>query len=76
MKFATIAWLAATIGLSPAAALAEGQHAGGHSDMAIGEPGKPSKVSRTIAVTMRETDDGRLFEPAEIKVKRGETVRL
>ena len=85
MRFATATWLAAAFALTPAAALADGSHAGGHAkqgghahadSMSIGTPGQPGKVSRTIAVTMRETDGRMVFEPAEIAVKRGETVRL
>lgn len=61
-----------------APALAAGTHAGGHhNEMPIGEPGKKKDVTRTIKVIMKETDDGKmLFEPAEITVKQGETIRF
>ena len=64
---------AAAIAMLPFAAEAAGNHAGGHHDeMAIGEPGKAAEASRTIAVSMRETDDGAMvFEPSRIEV--GET---
>lgn len=68
---------AAVIGPS-GAALAGGTHAHGHGDeMAIGAPGESSALTRTVEVTMRETDDGRMiFEPAHIDVAEGETVRF
>ncbi len=51
--------------------------ASGHAMMRIGEPGKKSKVSRTIKVAMLETDDGRmLFKPSHIQISRGETIRF
>ncbi|WP_018312268.1 plastocyanin/azurin family copper-binding protein [Cupriavidus sp. UYPR2.512] len=46
---------------------------GGGGVAAIGKPGHPNKVSRTVNVEM--TDDMR-FTPAQITVKRGETVRF
>jgi uncharacterized cupredoxin-like copper-binding protein len=46
--------------------------AGGHA-AAIGNPGDPGRVTRTIEVEM--SDDMR-FRPASIKVKRGETIRF
>jgi uncharacterized cupredoxin-like copper-binding protein len=55
------------------AASAAGAHAGGHGDSAIGKPGVASKVSRTIQVEMAS---GMRFKPAEIRVKKGETIRF
>lgn len=47
----------------------------GHS--AAGEPGKAARVSQTVVVTAKETDDGRmLFEPHDLHVRKGETVRI
>jgi uncharacterized cupredoxin-like copper-binding protein len=46
--------------------------AGGHA-AAIGNPGDPGKVTRTIEVEM--SDDMR-FRPDSIRVKRGETIRF
>lgn len=60
-------------------ASAAGSHSGGHDDMmmAVGKPGKASEVSRTIEVIMKETDDGEMiFEPKEINVEKGETIRF
>jgi len=47
-------------------------HGGGHA-AALGKPGDPGKVTRTIEVGMG--DDMR-FQPANIKVKRGETIKF
>lgn len=81
--------IALTIGL-PCAALAAGTHAGGHGHdkaghvqdgghhamMKIGQPAKAAPT-RTIEITMRETEDGRMiFEPGDLKFTPGETVRL
>ncbi|WP_375588393.1 cupredoxin family protein [Hoeflea alexandrii] len=74
LAIASAAFLAMT-GL----ALAAGSHAGGHDDdmMAVGTPGKASEVSRTIEVVMKETDGGEMiFEPKQIDVKKGETIRF
>ena len=46
-------------------------HGGGHA-MAIGEKGDPAKVDRTITITMSDN----FFEPEEIDVKEGETIRF
>ncbi|MDE2298861.1 MAG: cupredoxin family protein [Burkholderiales bacterium] len=54
-----------------------GSHAGtaAHQDhaAALGQPGDPKKVDRTVAITMR---DAMRFEPASIAVKRNETIRF
>lgn len=44
----------------------------GHGDNAAGKPGKASAVSRTIKVMMYDN----YYEPAEIAVKEGETVKF
>lgn len=50
-------------------------HAAQHDDhaAALGKPGDPTQVSRTIEVVM--TDNMR-FNPARITVKRGETIKF
>ena len=54
-------------------AFAAGTHGGGHGHGAsIGEPGKASEASRTITVEMHDN----YYEPEEIRVKPGETVRF
>ena len=46
--------------------------AGGHA-AALGKPGDPGKVTRSVAVEMNDT---MRFKPASIRVKRGETIRF
>lgn len=48
------------------------QAADGHA-AALGKPGDPNKVTRTIEVEM---NDAMRFVPANIKVKRGETIKF
>jgi uncharacterized cupredoxin-like copper-binding protein len=54
--------------------MAEAGHAedGGHA-LGVGKPGDPKKVSRAIQVLM---SDDMKFTPANIDVKRGETIRF
>ncbi|HQS58947.1 MAG: hypothetical protein B7Y56_12975 [Gallionellales bacterium 35-53-114] len=58
-----------------AAAMASGNHAGGHhgESGAIGQPGKVAQVTRSVRVDM--TDEMR-FIPSSLTVKQGETVRI
>jgi uncharacterized cupredoxin-like copper-binding protein len=55
-------------------AKAEGGHSedGGHAQ-GVGKPGDPKKVSRAIQVVM---SDDMKFTPANISVKRGETIKF
>jgi uncharacterized cupredoxin-like copper-binding protein len=55
----------------PAAIAHEGEH------FSAGEPGTLKKPARTVLVTMKETDDGKMvFMPDKLDVKRGEQVRF
>jgi uncharacterized cupredoxin-like copper-binding protein len=60
------------------AAFAGGTHSGGHGEaMKVGEAGDKAKVTQTIQVTMKETDDGKMiFTPANLQVRKGQTVKL
>jgi uncharacterized cupredoxin-like copper-binding protein len=58
------------LGLS---SIAAGSHGGGHADAAIGKPGVPAKVTRTINIDMK--DDMR-FHSSNITVRQGETIRF
>jgi uncharacterized cupredoxin-like copper-binding protein len=49
-----------------------GGQMGDHHDFDFGESGKASEVSRDIEVTMRDN----FYEPEEINVKAGETIRF
>lgn len=45
--------------------------------MAVGIPGNAAEVTRTIEITMRETEDGdMIFEPSSIEIHRNETIRF
>lgn len=55
------------------ASIAGGTHGGGHGTAAIGKPGVAAKVTRTIAVDMK--DDMR-FHSTDLTVKQGETIRF
>ena len=52
---------------------AAGDHQGGHNEAAYGKPGDAAKVTRTINVEM---NDAMRFKPANINVKRGETIKF
>lgn len=64
--------------LAASTAHAGGGHAGGHGDMmAIGMPGSAEAATRTISITMTESEDGEmLFEPGVLEFAAGETVRF
>jgi uncharacterized cupredoxin-like copper-binding protein len=49
-----------------------GGHGSGHGTTEIGQPGDPSKVSRTVEVVMHDN----YYEPETISVEQGETVRF
>lgn len=72
-QFAALAALSAA--LISSAALAAGNHAGGHGhdDEAIGKPGVATKATRTVQIDMT---DAMRFSPASVAVKQGETVRF
>jgi uncharacterized cupredoxin-like copper-binding protein len=59
--------------LMATAALAAGNHAGGHDDEAIGKPGAAAKVTRTVTIDMR---DDMKFHTDIIEAKQGETIRF
>ncbi|WP_146592413.1 plastocyanin/azurin family copper-binding protein [Puniceibacterium confluentis] len=68
-----------------AAGTHSGDHSGGHASttiadhghdmMAVGTPGGDT-ISRTVEVSMKETDDGMVFEPASLEFAAGETVKF
>lgn len=63
----------ASIVLATSAAFASGNHAGGHGEASIGEPGVAAKVTRTIQV---DASDSMRFTPENVTVKKGETIRF
>lgn len=80
MKFSrlTLSHLLATaVLLASGAAIASGNHAGGHGngneETAIGKPGVAAKAKRTVTIEMSDT---MRYTPSDIQVKQGETVRF
>lgn len=66
--------LAAAVALLATSAMASPGHDAANK---IGEPGDKTKVTQTINVSMKETDDGKmLFTPDKIKVRKDQTVRF
>jgi len=63
----------AIVAVSATQAWAAGTHGGGHDDkMSVGKAGKAEKASRTIEIKMFDN----YYEPENISVKEGETVRF
>lgn len=67
--------LTLSIALLGTAALASGNHSGGHAHVedSIGKAGDAAKVTRTVQIDMSDT---MRFTPSDITVKQGETIRL
>ena len=65
--------IALTLTVMAPAAQAAGQHAGGHGESAIGEPGKAVNVTRTVQIDM---SDAMRYTPSSIDAKQGETIRF
>lgn len=64
---------AMSVAILSSAAIAAGDHAGGHESEAIGKPGVAAKASRTVQIDMT---DAMRFSPASVSVQQGETVRF
>jgi len=65
--------VSAIVAVSATQAWAAGSHGGGHGDkMDVGKAGKAEKASRTIEIKMFDN----YYEPENISVKEGETVRF
>ncbi len=77
MKIQTKLTLALIAAFAVTPAFAAGNHTGGHDVMEIGKPGTKAAAKRTVTISMKEKADGAMvFEPAVLKVKEGETIRL
>lgn len=63
--------------LASSAAIAAGSDDHSHGEARpVGQSGKTAEVDRTIEIRMVETDEGMAFEPSELAVEEGETIRL
>jgi uncharacterized cupredoxin-like copper-binding protein len=68
---------AAILLLSTGLASASPGHSGSHDEMAVGKPGDDAQATRTINVTMYESNDGEmLFRPNSFEVTEGQTIRI
>ena len=69
------ALIAASLAINPVFAHGDEDHNAKHEGhaAALGKPGDPDKVSRTIKITMSDT---MRFTPSAIAVKRGETIKF
>tara|TARA_R100000322_G_scaffold154238_1_gene113007 strand:+ start:691 stop:1230 length:540 start_codon:yes stop_codon:yes gene_type:complete len=61
-----------TLSLSGVVLAAPGHGEGHHADSTIGQPGEAAEASRTVEVVMYDN----YYEPEEMSVKAGETVRF
>lgn len=81
-RFFPLLATAAAIGMATAATAHDDGHAGqgahghGPASFAAGEPGAGSKITRKVEILAREGDGKMLFEPAQIVVRKGETVEF
>ena len=76
MKLLMIASMTTVLALGQAA-FAAGEHVGGHDEYAIGMKAEKAKAKRTINITMREDQEGKMiFEPKKLQFRQGETVTL
>jgi uncharacterized cupredoxin-like copper-binding protein len=66
------AWLITATAVNPALADAGQSHGHSHDTAAIGKPGNASAADRMVEITLGEM----YFEPADINVKAGETVKF
>ncbi|NDV00912.1 cupredoxin domain-containing protein [Pseudoroseicyclus tamaricis] len=69
--------LAAALALAASTAFAAGPDDHTHDDThSVGQPGTAAEVDRDIEIDMVETADGMGFEPSELTVEEGETIRF
>lgn len=69
--------LASAVILSAGAAFAAGSGDHSHEETRpVGQPGSAAEVDRTVEVAMVETDAGMGFEPSDLMVEEGETIRF
>ena len=70
LAFAGSVFLSSMAGFSLRAA--EGGHGYGHGHSNVGKPGEATDITRTIEIVMRDNS----YEPNEVSIKEGETVRF
>ena len=62
--------MAATAGSEPAG------HSHEMEDFSAGESGDPKDLSRIIQVSMEERDGKMLYVPAQVEIRKGETIKF
>ena len=68
--FSATSALPATAGSEPAG------HSHEMEGFSAGEPGDPKELSRIIQVTMEERDGKMLYVPAQVEIRKGETIKF
>ena len=81
MKLTTLIAGIVMVGLLSSSAVAGPGHASGqgHShaeETAYGKPGDPKKPARIVQIVFREDDGKMLFQPNNLKVRKGEQIRF
>ncbi|SDY95626.1 cupredoxin domain-containing protein [Citreimonas salinaria] len=69
--------LASAVVLASTVAFAAGSGDHSHDESRpVGQPGSLAEVDRTVDIRMNETADGMVFDPDELVVSEGETIRF
>lgn len=76
MSAAVLLTIGGAVAIPPLAVAEEGAAGHAHKIFAAGEPGDPSKPSRTIEVAMTEDDGTMAFDPPSVAIKVGEQIKL
>jgi uncharacterized cupredoxin-like copper-binding protein len=76
----TIVAALAVLSATSAPPATAGSESAGHSNemggFSAGEPGDPKELSRNIHVTMEERDGKMLYVPAQVEIRKGETIKF
>lgn len=78
IKFTLVraAIVASAVGLIGYAVLQQPAIAHDAKNFTAGEPGNPKRTSKTVMITMRESDGKMLFSPSRIEVRQGEQIKF
>jgi uncharacterized cupredoxin-like copper-binding protein len=71
-----IAIATSVVGLASDAAMRQSAFAHDAQHFSAGEPGHPKRASRTVTITMNESEGKMSFSPNRIEVRRGEQIRF
>jgi uncharacterized cupredoxin-like copper-binding protein len=73
---AALAVFSATIALPATAGAEPAGHSHEMEGFSAGKPGDPKELSRVIQVTMEERDGKMLYVPAQVEIRKGETIKF